>query len=60
MQLLEGEVSLHNPSGLDPSPQHVLLGGDVIQLSDPLQIIQVTEGRRKTTNRRSETHSKQI
>lgn len=47
VQFLESEVSLHNASGLDSSSQHILLGGDVICFSYPLQIIQVTETQRE-------------
>ena len=47
VQLLEGEVSLHNAGGLDPGPQHVLLCGDVICFSYPLQVVQVAEEERE-------------
>lgn len=48
VQFLESEVSLHDAGGLDPSSQHILLGGDVICFSYPLQVIQVTETKAET------------
>lgn len=48
VQLLERKVGFHNASGLDPGPQHILLCGDVICLSNPLQIVQVTKTRTQT------------
>lgn len=44
VQLLEGEMSFNNASGLHSSSQHILLCGDVIWLGYPLQIIQVADG----------------
>ena len=52
VQFLEGEVSLHNASGLDPGPQYVLLGGDVICFSYPLQVVQVAEEEREERQER--------
>lgn len=43
VQLLESEVRLHNACCLYASSQHILLGGDVICFSYPLQIVQVTK-----------------
>lgn len=41
MEVLEGEVGLHDAGGLHPGPQHILLGGDVVGPGYPLQVIQV-------------------
>lgn len=57
MQFLESEVSLHDAGGLDPSSQHILLGGDVICFSYPLQVIQVTETETKAETE-TETETK--
>lgn len=43
VKLLESEVSLHDASGLDAGPQHILLGGDVVGLGYPFQVVQVAE-----------------
>lgn len=43
VQFLKSKVSLHNAGGLNTSSQHILLGGDVICFSYPLQVIQVTK-----------------
>lgn len=50
MQVFEGEMCLHDPGGLDPSPQHILLRGDVVCLGYPLQIVQIAEEHRNTVN----------
>lgn len=42
VQVLECEMRLHDAGGLHPGPQHVLLGGDVLTLGYPLQVVQVT------------------
>jgi hypothetical protein len=34
---LEAEVRLNNPRGFDSRPQHVLLGGHVRRLCDPIE-----------------------
>lgn len=34
-------MSFHDASGLHTCTQHILLGGDVVLLTDPLQVIQV-------------------
>ena len=39
VQILEGEMRLHDACGLHSGPQHVLLCGDVIWLAYPLQVI---------------------
>lgn len=44
VQVLEGEVRLHDACGLDPGPQDVLLSGDVGGLGYPVQIVQVAGG----------------
>lgn len=46
VKLFEGEVRFHDARGLDASPQHVLLCGDVVGFGYPLQVIQVAD--RKT------------
>lgn len=47
VQVLEGEVGLHDAGGLHPGAQHVLLGGDVVGPRYPFQVVQVAgeEGR---------------
>lgn len=39
VQILEGEMCLHDARGLHSGPQHVLLCGDVIWLAYPRQVI---------------------
>lgn len=60
VQILESEVCLHNSGGLDPGSQHVLLGGDVICFSYPLQVIQVAIGKedKRTAARERDQESK--
>lgn len=48
VELLEREVSLHDAGGLHARSQHVLLGGDVVCLGYPFQVVQVTERTRFT------------
>lgn len=36
-------MCLHNAGGLHSGPQHILLGGDVIGLGYPFQIIQIAK-----------------
>lgn len=47
VQFLESEVSLNNAGSLNPGPKHVLLAGDVICFSYPLQVVQITRRERK-------------
>lgn len=42
MQVLEGEVSLHDAGGFHAGPQYVLLRRDVGGLRYPVQIVQIT------------------
>lgn len=46
MQVLEGEVRLHDARGLHPGPQDILLRRDVGGLGYPVQVVQVAERRR--------------
>lgn len=41
VEVLEGEVGLHDARGLHACPQHVLLRWDVVRLGYPLQVVQV-------------------
>lgn len=41
VQVLKGEVGLHNARGLHSGAQHILLGGDVVGTGYPLQVVQV-------------------
>lgn len=50
MQVLEGEVRLHDASGLHTGPQDVLLCGDVGGLGYPVQVVQVAASRKKRGN----------
>lgn len=50
VQVLEGEVRLHNAGGLHPGPQDVLLCGDVGGLGYPVQVVQVAASGRKRGN----------
>lgn len=45
VQLLAGEVRLDNASGLDPGPEHILLGGYVVRLRDAVQRVEVVTRR---------------
>lgn len=63
VQFLESEVSLHDASGLDPGSQHILLGGDIICFSYPLQVVQVTETETETgtgTDIETDTERKKV
>lgn len=41
VEIFKGEMSFHDASGLHTCTQHILLGGDVVLLTDPFQVIQV-------------------
>lgn len=47
VQVLEGEVRLHDACGLDSGPQDVLLRGDVGGLGYPVQVVQVAGRKRR-------------
>lgn len=47
VQVLEGEVRLHDACGLDSGPQDVLLRGDVCGLGYPVQVVQVAGRKRR-------------
>ena len=55
VEVLEGEVSLHDARGLHTCPQHVLLGGDVVRLGYPVQVVQVAVGVHSTGEAQSPT-----
>jgi len=44
VEVFVGEVSFHDPGGLDTGPQNVLLRGDVAELRNPVQGIEVVGG----------------
>ena len=44
VEVLEGEVGFHDTRSLHTRPQHVLLGGDVVRLGYPFQVVQVAVG----------------
>lgn len=45
VEVFEGKLGLNDPGGLDSGSQHVLLGGYVAWLDQPLQVVQVAEGK---------------
>lgn len=47
VQVLEGEVRLHDACGLDSGPQDILLRGDVGGLGYPVQVVQVAGRKRR-------------
>lgn len=49
VQIFESEMRLHNPSGLYSGPQNILLGGNIVGSSYPIQIIQITTQTNKRT-----------
>ena len=48
MQVLEGEVCFHDAGGLDPGPEHVLLGWHISGIGYPVQVIQIAVGKKTT------------
>lgn len=46
MQVLEGEVRLHDAGGFDSGPEDILLSRDVGRLGYPVQVVQVAENER--------------